>query len=499
MNSFWIKDRKLPSFKRLRENLKTDVAIVGAGISGITTAYFLNKEGKSVILLEDGLIAHGETGRTTAHISNALDDRYQHLFKLHGAKNTELAAKSHTSGIKIIKEIVESEKIDCDFEILNGYLFLDPKTPPTFLDEEYKIVHQIGLDDVKKLPRAPIDSFHTGPCLEFPGQAQFHPTKYISALSGILEKRGVQIFTKTHVRSVKENSNKVSLKTRSGFEIECKAAVIATNTPINDLVTIHTKQAAYRTYVIGALIKKKKITPALFWDTEDPYHYVRLQKLSDHSFDLLIVGGEDHKTGQDSDSASRFEKLFKWAKARFPIKKIEYQWSGQIMEPIDGLSFIGRNPGNQNVFIITGDSGNGITHGTFGGILIADLITGRKNPWAKLYDPSRKNIKSIKNFLKENMSFALHYLDLFKAFPTSTKSLTRDSGMIVNEGVKKIAVYRDQKGLLHRRSAVCPHLGCIVQWNNAEKSWDCPCHGSRFTSLGRVINGPSTKNLSRMK
>jgi Rieske Fe-S protein len=218
--------------------------------------------------------------------------------------------------------------------------------------------------------------------------------------------------------------------------------------------------------------------------------------------DLLIVGGEDHKTGQAINTAERHARLMQWASQRFPmIQSVEFQWGGQVMETIDGLAFIGRNPmDHSNVFIATGDSGMGLTHGTIAGILLTDLLVGRKNPWTELYDPARKTLSASGTFLKETLNMATQYVDWVT--PGEVRDETQiavDCGAVVRRGLTKVAVYRDATGQLHEFSAVCPHLGCIVHWNEAEKSWDCPCHGSRFEKLGKVINGPANRDLASIK
>jgi Rieske Fe-S protein len=237
---------------------------------------------------------------------------------------------------------------------------------------------------------------------------------------------------------------------------------------------------------------------ALYWDTADPYHYVRIQKGPREDF--ILIGGEDHKTGQNEDSANRYRRLESWARKRFrSITSFDYCWSGQVMEPADGLAFIGRNPLDEpNVFIATGDSGQGMTHGTIAGMLLTDLIMGRPNPWTELYDPSRINIRAIGKVAQENLNAAAQY----GAWVTggdvdSVDLIPRDSGGILRRGLRKMAVYKDAGGVVHERSAVCPHMGCIVHWNGGEKTWDCPCHGSRFGRLGDVINGPANRGLAK--
>jgi Rieske Fe-S protein len=260
-------------------------------------------------------------------------------------------------------------------------------------------------------------------------------------------------------------------------------------------VTLHTKQAAYRSYAV-ALRMPAGALRALMWDTDDPYHYVRAARRSGE--ELLIVGGEDHKTGQaDDEYAERFDRLATWALRHFPFARdVVYRWSGQVLEPNDGLAFIGRNPGDENTYIVTGDSGHGMTHGTLAGLIVPDLIAGRANPWADLYDPGRVRLGAATEFGKENANVAAQYLDLLKPGEVASEAeIPPGSGAILREGLNRIAAFKDERGVVHRRSAICPHLGCVVQWNDLEKTWDCPCHGSRFASQGSVVNGPATSSL----
>jgi glycine/D-amino acid oxidase-like deaminating enzyme len=405
--SSWFANLEQPiKFAKLTDNISlsgnvVDVIIIGGGIAGVTTAYLLSKSGKKVVVIEDGYIASGETGRTTAHITHALDDRYYDLEQIHGIEGARIAAESHTAAINLIESVANEESIDCDFERLDGFLFLDPSDKKESLDKELEATHRAGINATEIIDKAPLLSFNTGPCIRFPKQAQFQPLKYLRGLCQAIIKGGGRIFTETHAQEI----NSDGIKTVDGYTIKARNIVIATNAPIIDETSkIYDKQDAYRTYVIGARIKKGVIPTALYWDTGNqnsenlvaPYHYVRIQKLdNDSTYDLLIVGGEDHQTGNfssDDDIETRFYRLESWTKERFPIEEIEYQWSGQVMEPQDSIAFIGHNPGDDknNIYIATGDSGNGITHGTIAGILLKDLILGKNNPWTSLYNPSRK-------------------------------------------------------------------------------------------------------------
>ncbi len=504
--SVWMTTaQEIPSDGALGADAQADVCIVGAGIAGMTTAYLLARDGKSVIVLDDGPIGGGMTGRTTAHLVNALDDRFYDLESYHGEKGARLAAESHTAAIDMVEKIAREENIDCEYERLDGYLFTPPDESKESLERELKATHRAGLTGTELVARAPVDSFDTGQALRFPNQAQFHPLKYLAGLAAAINRLGGRIHTQTHASKI-EGGEAARIETESGAVVNARFVVVATNTPVNDLVAIHTKQAPYITYVIGARVPRGSVTRALYWDTPDPYHYLRLESVDKddaaQAYDILIVGGEDHKTGQAEDFAERYARLESWTRERFPmVEGIEYRWSGQVLEPIDGMAFIGRNPLDaENVFIATGDSGNGMTHGTIAGILLTDLIQGRDNEWAALYDPSRKTLKAIKEFAKENLNVAAQYADYVTPGEVdSADEIAPGEGAIIRHGLTKVAAYRDEAGTLHERSAICTHLGCIVDWNTSEKTWDCPCHGSRFDAKGRVVMGPANSDLEPVR
>jgi Rieske Fe-S protein len=333
--------------------------------------------------------------------------------------------------------------------------------------------------------------------LEFPLQAQFHPLKYLAGVTRAIVRDGGRIFTGTHVDSIEGRPRRPQVKTRDKHVVTANAVIVATNSPISDYVVTHVKMAPYRTYVIGALIPRGAVPPSLVWDTDDPYIYVRTASLDD-AHDVLIVGGEDHKTGQKDDAPDRFRRLEEWTRRRYPmVLSIAYEWSGQVMEPADGFAMIGPNPdGAENVYLATADSGQGMTHGTIAGMLLADLAMGKSNPWAELYDPKRKSLGAIKEMVRENLNVAVQYGDWITPGESSFDDIPRGEGRLVRMGAHKVAAYRDDKGLLHLRDATCTHLRCIVDWNSAEKSWDCPCHGSRFDPEGRVLNGPALADLA---
>ena len=484
--------------KRLSSDQNFDVCVIGGGISGITTAYLLQKEGKRVCVLESKEIGSGQTGRTTAHLATMLNNRYYVLEKFHGELGAKMAAESHLEALNRVEQIVTEEEIQCELERLDGYLFLGPHQSEDILNRELDSTQRAGLSDVYMVNRSPLRSFNTGAALCFPRQLQLHPLKYLYGLAHAFLKMGGEIFSYTHVKDMIGGPSAIVM-TESGYKVRCKAIVVATHSPINDVFAIHTKQAPYRTYVIGIEVPKNSVAKGLYWDTLDPYHYVRIEEAQEDSeFDLLIVGGEDHKTGQNDQPEQNYLKLESWVRERFPTaKKILYRWSGQILETIDGLGFLGHNPMDRNnVYVLTGDSGDGFTHATIGGILITDQIMGRINPWEQLYQPSRISLRAIQTYVKENINVVMQYADWFMEDRVEEMEvLPSGEGAVFRKGLKVLAAYRSPEGKLKVLSANCSHLGGIVRWNSAEKSWDCPCHGSRFDCEGRVLEGPAVSDL----
>jgi len=482
------------SFPQLQQDASADVCIVGAGMSGLCCAYELIVRGRTVIVLDDGEVGGGQTARTSGHLSNAIDARYHEIARVHGARAAQLVAESHTRAIDRIGEIAQAEGIDCAYERVDGYLVSAAQDAETELERELEAARAAGLDvDLVRNPQ--LGGFTPPLALRFPAQAQFHPQAFVAGLARAIAQRGGQICTGTHVSEVQGGTH-AYVETRDGPKVRAAAIVVATNAPINDRVVIHTKQAAYTTYVI-ACRASGPVHPFLLWDDGDPYHYVRRQR--DAQGELLLIGGEDHRTGQADDANARFRALEQWAHERFPnLGPVVYRWSGQVFESVDGLAFLGRNPmGPNNVYVITGDSGQGLTHGAIGGMLIADLIDGRDTPWKDVYEPARKPLLELARYARENACTVAQYADWLKPAPRlEPAEIAPGSGAIAQRGLEKLALYRDPQGRMHEMSAVCPHLGGLVRWNASERTWDCPCHGSRFDAHGAVIVGPANRGLA---
>lgn len=493
--SVWMATADMPQFPALQEDIDTNVCVIGAGIAGVTAAYLLSREGKAVTLIDALNVGAGETGRTTAHFFPP-DDRYFEIEKSFGVDGARMVAESFHQATNLVESIVRTEHIDCEFERLEGYLFsLTEKDYPD-LDRELDAARKAGVI-VDKLAQVPHLSFDTGPCLRFANQAQFHPLKYLNGLVQAFVRNGGRIYGQTRASSI-DAANTLQIVTTPNGKIRANAVVVATNTPFNDRVVMHTKQAGYRTYVIGVRVPKDSVPRILLWDTGDPYYYVRLEtpdRDADHEF--LVVGGADHKVGQDSHPQHRYDEIEAWVRERYPMAgTVDFRWSGEVMEPADGIAYLGRNPMDHNVYLITGDSGNGMTHCTVGAMLITDLIMERNNEWEKVYSPSRKVTHGISEFIKEQANTLSQYRDwLTGGEVESVQEIAAGQGAILRDGTRKLAAYRDDQGELHVLSATCTHLGCVVAWNGAEKSWDCPCHGSRFDVAGEVLHGPAAKPL----
>jgi glycine/D-amino acid oxidase-like deaminating enzyme/nitrite reductase/ring-hydroxylating ferredoxin subunit len=497
--SIWQASAPVPAFPPLAHDSQADVCVIGAGIAGLSTAYLLSQLYQKVVLIDALGIGAGETGRTTAHFFPP-DEWYASIEKSFGPKHAALVADSFSKAITKVETIVHKEHIDCAFERVSGYLYAPPESRPNNIDQEFEAARRAG-ESVRRLGRVPGLSFDTGPCIEFRHQAQFHPLKYLSALAQAVVRSGSEIYCGTRALGISGDDTWQKVRTDHGT-IVARSVVVATNTPFNNRVVMHTKQAAYRTYVIGVRVPKGSVPRMLLWDTGDPYFYVRLETPDPNAgHDILIVGGADHKVGQDSHPEHRYDEIERWTRAHFPMTQaVQYRWSGEVMEPSDGPAFLGRNPvDDRNVYIITGDSGNGMTHCTIGALLVSDLIMGHDNPWTALYDPARKVIHGLADFISEQANTVARYGDWISAGEVaSLADIAAGTGAIVREGVHKLAVYRDQVGALHTLSAKCTHLGCQVHFNSAERSWDCPCHGSRFDIDGTVLHGPASAPLKKI-
>ena len=500
-SSFWYEDVGLEKRPPLAEDTSCDLVVVGSGIAGLSTAYEAARQGWTVIVVDRAETIGGVmTPRTTAHLATELDDYYHYLIEAVGQNDARIYHESQVAAVNRIEAICSDEGIAADFTRLDGYLVPAEPSHEEDLQKEYDACQSIGVA-VEWADMAPIPMPEGARALRFPNQGKFHPLKYVRGLIGALERREGRIFGSTVYVDHEETDSGVTIETEAGPTIRARAAVFATNSPVNDKVTLHTKQVPDRTYVIAGPVPKGSVPDALVWDTLEAYHYIRLQPLSDAE-DLLIVGGEDHRTGEATDMDKRFGHLERWTRDRFNgFGDVRYRWSGQVMEPVDYMPYSGRNPGNRNIYVHTGDSGQGMTNGVAGALNIAALLFDQKAHFAQVLDPSRKPKAgtSVADFVTGRVDDVKNLSEYLTAGElSSVDELQPGQGAIVRRGLKKIAAYRKPDGTLVERSATCTHVGCLVHWNPLETCWDCPCHGSQFQPDGSVINGPAIRPLKAL-
>ena len=500
--SCWMDLAPVIEAPALAQDESCDAVIIGAGIAGLSTAYELARSGRSVVVIDRGGIGNGMTARTTAHLATELDDFYSELIKVRDEDEARLYHDSQVAAVNRIEAICRDEGINADFARLDGYLFPAEESHIPELREEYEACQKIGV------PCEWLDSFalpggDVGPAIRFPNQGRFHPTKYLKGLAQAILNRGGRIYANTVHVSDEEVTDGAEITTEAGPVIRARDAIFCTNSPTNVKVAIHPKQTPDRTYVVAGRVPAGSAPDALVWDTLEAYHYVRIQPLGEGE-DLLIVGGEDHRSGEAEDMEERFERLEQWTRQHYPsFTRSDYRWSGQVMETIDFMPFSGLVGGTAHTYVHTGDSGMGITNGVAGSLTIAPLIMGNDSRFASLLNPGRKSLtalSSIEEFVREQAGSAKNMLEHITAGEIkSADELAPGEGGLMRRGLKKIAVYRGEDGEVVERSAVCTHLGCIVHWNGFEKCWDCPCHGSQFAPDGQVLNGPAVKPLAEVE
>ncbi|MET0661283.1 MAG: FAD-dependent oxidoreductase [Steroidobacteraceae bacterium] len=493
--SLWM-DVPAPDAPTLDADIRADVLVIGAGIAGLSCAYELAQSGRHVTVIDRGSLGRGMTARTSAHLSYAFDDYYHELIKLRGEAEARQYYQSQRAALERIESICAQQHIECDFVRVDAFLCASSSAHRPMLEAELGACHRIGFDAVQwsLAPMGDTDA------LRFRAQARFHPVRYCNGLIRALTESGAVLYANTPVTEIDEHREVVRVGIGNGRHILAAAVIVASNSPISSTVAVHTKQAPYRTYVLAAPVPKGSVPDVLLWDTVEPYHYVRLQPRERD--DLLIVGGEDHKTGTIDEGVARIERLHDWARERWPqVGRIEYAWSGQVYEPVDTAPYIGRAPGLDRVYLVSGDSGEGLTTGVAASLVLHELLMGRESRWSQVYAPDRKTLRATKTYLEENLDVAanlteyVHDTDQLQ----SLDAVPLGAGAIVSIDGRKVAAYRDPTGELSLHSASCTHVGCIVHWNSFEHCWDCPCHGSQFAPTGEPLTGPAMKPLASLR
>lgn len=471
-----------------------DVVIVGAGITGLTTALLLQEEGLSCAVTEAKTLGFGTTGGTTSHINTMLDTSYDIIERDFGLDNARLVAAATMESIALVYNNVKKYGIDCDFSFRDGYLFAEDKEEAQSLKEIFAASERVGVH-VVEADHLPIPLDYES-AIVFKNQAQIDPIKYINGLYHAFVAKGGVYIENNKVQETKLDEDVHTLQCER-LNLRARKIVYATHIPPG-INILHLRCAPYRSYVLAAQLEGD-CPDELVYDMKDPYHYVRSHEMDGKKY--LILGGEDHKTGH-SEPEKSFKALEQYLREHFRVGSIDYRWSAQYYESADGLPYIGELPSaDKGVYAATGFSGNGITWGSFSGLLLKDILLGRKSPFSSLFAPARlKPAAGFKEFVRENADVAYRYIaDRVKISKLdSISSLPVDSGTVVKYEDRKLAVYKDGEGKIHALDPVCTHAGCIVKWNGTEKSWDCPCHGGRFDIDGKVLTGPPRKDLQKL-
>lgn len=494
------KDTGWPRFPKLNKSASFDVLVVGGGLTGLTAAYLLKKSGLRVGLVERNRLGHGDTGCTTAHLTCVTDLRLSALARNFGNESARLIWEGGASAINTIEAIARAEEIHCDFRRVPGYLHAPFHAGNGADDQEARdLKREARLANELEIAAAfdPAIPLMGRPGIRFPNQAKFEPMKYLAGLARAVAGDGSAIFEDSEAAEFDDQQLQVTV---NGKVVEFGRVIIATHVPIvgraslASATVLQTKLAPYSTYVVGAAIPQGAYDEASYWDTGDPYHYLRIDRRRGH--DYAIFGGEDHKTGQAADLKQRIARLEELLLELIPEAKVDCHWSGQVIETNDGLPYIGETADKQ--FSATGFVGNGVTFGTLAAMLACDWALGRQNPWQELLSVSRKHLRGgTLDYLKENLSYPYYLVSdwLQGSEAQSTRQVKRGEGKIVTLNGQRAACSRNDQGKLTAVSAVCTHMGCLVHWNEAERTWDCPCHGSRFSPTGEVIAGPAEAPL----
>jgi glycine/D-amino acid oxidase-like deaminating enzyme/nitrite reductase/ring-hydroxylating ferredoxin subunit len=493
--SLWLATTPRTDYPRLPDNIYVDVAILGGGITGISTAFLLKQEGLSVAVIEAGRIVESVTGNTTAKITSLHNLIYDHLIRQFGEEKARLFGEAQETAKERIATLVREHEIDCDFRRTSAYTY-------TLLDEE--------LEEIKReteaatrlgLPASLVTDtelpFEIRGAVRFDNQAQFHPRKYLLALAEKIPGDGSYIFEETRAFDI-EDDEPCTIQTSRG-ELRAQAVVVSTHFPYNDPNIYFAAMSPKRSYVLGCRLNGR-VPEGMYISAGSPHHSIRNNPYE--GGEILMIGGENHKTGQGGETSEHYRRLEEWARTHFDIQSIEFRWSTQDNNTLDKVPYIGKlSTGSKHLYVATGFGGWGMTNSHVAAILLTDMIQGRENPWAEVFDPSRfKPVTSAVDFVKENLNVVKEFMADRINTPEidDLKAIAEGSGSVVKWKGERVAIHKAEGGAIYACSPVCTHMGCIVHWNDAERSWDCPCHGSRFNYDGKVIQGPANEDLEKV-
>jgi glycine/D-amino acid oxidase-like deaminating enzyme/nitrite reductase/ring-hydroxylating ferredoxin subunit len=473
-----------------------DVIIVGGGITGVSTALLLQNAGKKCLVIEANNLCFGTSGGTTAHLNTLLDTPYTTILKNFEKDNAVLVARAVKEAIELIKQNIREYKIECGFEDSCAYLFSENHEQTEELDEIYDACREVGLDVSHSLT-LPIE-MDFEKTIEVRGQAKFHPVKYVYALADAYERAGGVILQHCRVDEIQDTDGITAETTYGNFR--CNNLIYATHIPPG-INLIHLRCEPWRSYAMAFTLKNGKYPNDLLYDMYDPYHYIRSQKIDDREY--MIVGGEDHKTGESENPGASFLRLESYIRKHFDVDEISFKWSSQYFESADGLPYIGHLPGHPgNIFVATGYGGNGMTYSAVAAQLLTKMILKEDSPYIKLFDPNRiKPVAGFTTFLKHNVDVLKKFIDKWfdKERLDELVEMAPGEGKVIKIDGEKVALFKDEHGELHAINPVCTHMKCSVAFNNAEQTWDCPCHGSRFSIEGQMLTGPASHDLEKIE
>ncbi|MFC6998736.1 FAD-dependent oxidoreductase [Rufibacter roseus] len=494
--SIWRQDAEATHYPTLHEEIEADVAIIGGGITGITTAHLLASAGKRVVVLEALQVAESTTGYSTGNLYSYVGEYLQKLKTKYDQETVSRVMASRASAVDMIESLTNKFSIDCHFKRIPFYLTTEHAEEDEFIRNEFEIAQAAGtpahFDTTSPLP------FPIGSAFRLDHQAQFNPMVYVKSLARHTAGPNCQIFENSKVLKVDEGDTHV-VHTQHG-KVRAKQVVHATHTP-KGIWFLHTLLGPYREYALGVKLNQP-YPEGTYWNYHAMHHHSLRTYTNDQGEHFLLVLGESHKVGHKENNQENFQKLEQYVRERFDVKSVEYRWGAQQYKPADGLPYIGQRDKDSGIYVGTGYAADGLTYGTLAAMVISDLILGKENPYADMYSPNRHNpMKSAGKFMKENTDVMMQLIkDLpYRSQVEKLDEIPVGEGKNVEIDGKNYGAYRDHSGHLHVVSAMCTHMGCVVHWNKSETSWDCPCHGSRFDFEGKVLEGPAYYNLSKME